>query len=115
MILDVRIGNVVSIVSLPDAAENHFCTMTRSALQVGLEIFSSSAILSFENRFLGTLEIFGCDPRQPTPLEFHLIERVTYLASLALQNQEARRVVEAPPIKPRVKLGGPTEKARFIN
>jgi hypothetical protein len=115
MIIDVRIGDVVSIISLPDADENHFCTMTRSALQVGLEMFYSSPILSFDNLFLGSLEIFGCDPRQPTPLEFLLIERVTYLASLALQNQEARHIVEASPIKPRVKLGGAIEKPRFIN
>jgi hypothetical protein len=30
---------VVFIVSLPAADENHPCTMTRSALQVGLEVF----------------------------------------------------------------------------
>src|SRR5580698_2347632 len=65
MMIDVRIGNVVSIVSLPDSDENHFCAMTRSALQVGLEMFSASAILSPDNSFLGMLEIFGCDPRRP--------------------------------------------------
>jgi hypothetical protein len=39
--------------------------MTRSALQVGLEVFSSSAILSADKNFLGTLEIYGCDARRP--------------------------------------------------
>jgi len=34
MMIDVRIGDVVSIVSLPDSTENHFCSMTDSALQV---------------------------------------------------------------------------------
>jgi hypothetical protein len=53
VILDVRLGNVISSVSLPDADENHFCTMTRSALQVGLEVFSSSAIVSAGGNFLG--------------------------------------------------------------
>ncbi len=58
MMIDVRIGNVVSIVSLPEADENHNCSMTRSALQVGLEVFSSSAILAPDTTFLGTLEIY---------------------------------------------------------
>jgi hypothetical protein len=115
MMIDVRIGDVVSIVSLPDADENHSCSMTRSALQVGLEVFSSSAILSFDHIILGTLEIFGCDPRRPTPLECQLIERVAYLASLALQSREPEDDIEAPSIKPRGKLGGPLEKLPFIN
>jgi hypothetical protein len=115
MMVDVCIGNVVSIVSLPEADENHFCTMTRSALQVGLEVFSSSAILSFDRTLLGTLEIYGCDPRRPTLLECRLIERVTYLASLALQRHRTEDEAEAPSIKPRGRLGGPLERSRFIN
>jgi hypothetical protein len=118
MMIDVRIGNVVSVVSLPDQAENHFCCMTHSALQVGLEIFSSSAILSPDKVFLGMLEIFGCDPRRPTMLECRLIDRVTYLAALALQRPEppgADDRAEAPVIKPKGKLVGPLEKPPYIN
>jgi hypothetical protein len=119
MILDVRLGDVVSIVSLPDADENHFCTMTRSALQVGLEVFSSNAILSTGRNFLGSLEIFGCDARRPTPLECHLIERVTFLAALALERHEALAESDEPAEpctgKPRAKSGAPLEKPPFIN
>src|ERR1700674_696868 len=84
MMIDVRIGDVVSIVSLADAEENHFCSVTNGALQGRLEIFSTRAILSPDGSFLGTLEIYGCDPRRPTSLESHLIDRVTHLASMAL-------------------------------
>jgi hypothetical protein len=115
MMIDVRIGDVVSMVSLPDVDENRVCTITRSALQVGLDVFCSSAILSFDKLFLGSLEIFGCDPRQPTPLELVLIDRVTYLASLALQSQKVEEHIQPPSIKPRGKLLGPIEKPRFIN
>jgi hypothetical protein len=115
MMMDVRIGNVVSIITLPDQAENHFCSMTHSALQVGLEIFSSSAILSPDKIFLGMLEIFGCDRRRPTVLEYHLIDRVTYLAALALQRPEPVDRVQEPEIKPKGKLVGPLEKPPFIN
>jgi len=124
MMIDVRIGNVVSIVTLPHQAENHICSMTHSALQVGLEIFSSSAILSPDNTFLGMLEIFGCDPRRPTVLEYHLIDRVGYLAALALQRLEPPEPSDAPEAyhpferlatKPKGKLLGPLEKPPFIN
>jgi hypothetical protein len=119
MMIDVRISNVVSIISLPDADENHFCTITRTALQVGLEVFSSSAIFSANRNFLGTLEIYGCDARRPTPLECHLIDRVTYLAALALGGHEALSEPEEPEArgtaKPRSKSGVPLEKRPFIN
>src|ERR1700735_5665311 len=60
MMIDVRIGNVVSMVSLADEADNHFGSMPTSALRAGLEIFASNQILSPEGLFLGTLVIFGC-------------------------------------------------------
>jgi hypothetical protein len=114
MMIDIRIGNVVSIVSLPDAAENHFSSMTDSALQVGLELFSSSAILSPDRVFLGMLEIFGCDLRRPTTVENKLIDRVRYLAALALQSQDPLDRFARPAMKPKGWLG-PLEKPPFIN
>lgn len=115
MMIDVRIGNVVSIVSLPEQAQNHFCSMTHSALQVGLEIFSSSAILSPDRIFLGMLEIFGCDLRRPTRLENDLIDRVTYLAALALQSPDPEDRLDRAAMKPKGRLLGPSEKPPFIN
>ena len=114
-IIDVRIGDVVSMVSLPDEAENHFCSITHSALQVGLEIFSSSAILSSDQLFLGMLDIFGYDLRRPTTLEYYLIDRVTYLAALALQRHDSEDRLERLAVKPNGRLPGPLEKPPFIN
>jgi hypothetical protein len=115
MMIDVRIGNVISIVSLPEADENHSCSMTRSALQVGLEVFSSSAILASDATFLATLEIFSCDLRRPTPLEYHLINRVVYLASLALQPSAPDADFARRFLKPHAKFAAPLEKPPFIN
>jgi hypothetical protein len=115
MMIDVGIGNVVSVVSLPEADENHNCSMTRSALQVGLEVFSSSALLAPDRTVLGTLEIYGCDPRRPTLLEYHLINRVAYLASLALQRCKLDDDFERPSVKPRGWPAAPIEKPPFIN
>jgi hypothetical protein len=114
-IIDVRIGDVVSTVSLPYEAENHFCSMTDRALQLGLKIFSSSAILSPDRVFLGVLEIFGCDLRRPTVPENNLIDRVTYLAALALQRPDPEDRVDRPAMKPKGRLIGPLEKPTFIN
>jgi hypothetical protein len=114
MMIDIGIGDVVSIVSLPDSAENHFSSVADSALQVGLEMFSSSAILSPDRVFLGMLEIFGCDLRRPTKVENNLIDRVRYLAALALQSQDPMRRLARPAMKPKGWLS-PLEKPPFIN
>jgi hypothetical protein len=84
--IDVQIGDVISLVSLTDEQENHFCSVTRRALQVGLNVFSSTGILSPDQTLLGTLEIYACEPRRPTPHENELIERVNHLAAIALQH-----------------------------
>src|ERR1700690_4581998 len=115
MMIDVRIGNVVSIVSLPEADENHSCSMTRSALQIGLEVFSSSPILASDATFLATREIFSCDPRRPTLLEYHLINRVAHLAALALQPSAPDADFARRFLKPRAKFAALLEKPPFIN
>jgi hypothetical protein len=90
IMLDVRIGNVVSNASLPHGDENHFCSLTRSAMQVGLHVFSSTAIVSRAHTLLGTLELYTCDPRRPTALEYQLLKRVVHLAAITMQRHEDR-------------------------
>jgi hypothetical protein len=115
MMIDLRIGNVVSIISLLDEDQNHFCSITQSALHVGLNVFSLSAILSPEQGLLGTLEIYGCDPRRPTSQEDQLIKRAVDLAAIALQRDEEQGHFAERAIKPRGRLGGPFENPPFIN
>jgi hypothetical protein len=83
--IDVQIGDVISLVSLADAEENHLCSTTQRAVEVGLDVFSSTGILSRNQTLLGTLEIYACDPRRPTQGEYELIERMSHLAAMALQ------------------------------
>ncbi len=115
MMIDLRIGNVVSLVSLLDEDQRHFCSITQSALHVGLDVFSLSAILSREQALLGTLEIYGCDPRQPTPRENQLIERAVELAAVALQRHEPDGAFTARYGKARGRVGGPLDKPLLIN
>jgi hypothetical protein len=113
--IDFQIGNVVSLVLLADGEENHLCSVTQSATQVGLSVFSSTDILSGDNTLLGILEIYGCDPRRPTPREYQLIERVVHLAAIALQRREDEEDFERPSRRSRDGIGSALERPPFIN
>lgn len=84
--LDVQVGNVVSLVLLPDGEEHTAHTIANSAAEFGLSVFSRTAILSPSEELFGTFEIYCCSPRTPTPREERLIQRAAYLAALAIQN-----------------------------
>lgn len=86
--IDVQIGNVVSLVSLPDEEESHLCLIVQIAMQCGLHVFSSTSILSRDKSLLGTFQIYCCDQRRPTAHEFQLIKRVIHLAAVALQRHK---------------------------
>jgi hypothetical protein len=94
--IDVQIGNVVSLVSLPDREESRLCAITQSATELGLDVFSSRRILSRDKALLGTLEVYGCDPRRPTAYEYQLIERTIQLAAMALERHKDREDFEGP-------------------
>ena len=113
--IDVQIGNVVSLFLLPDGEENHLCSVTQSALRVGLHVFSSTDILARDKSVLGTLEIYGCDPRRPTPPEYQLIERVVHLAAIALQRHGDEEDFERPSKHSRDGMGSALERPPFIN
>jgi hypothetical protein len=86
--IDLQIGNVVSLISLPDEQESHLCCITESAVRFGLNPFSFTRILSRKKKLLGTLQVYCCDERRPTPTESQLIERVIELAAIALQRHK---------------------------
>jgi hypothetical protein len=114
--IDVQIGNVVSLVWLPDEMDSDLYTSAQSAMQMGLSIFSSISILSREEALLGTLEIYGCDPRRPTPHEFQLIARAVNLAAIALQRHKDTDDFERLSRHLRSSVdGSASEKPQFIN
>jgi hypothetical protein len=113
--IDVQIGNVVALFLLPDGDENHLCSVTESAIQVGLHLFSSTDILSCDKTLLGTLEVYGCDPRRPTPHECQLIARVVHLAAIAIQRHGDEEDFERPSRRSRDEMGGAPERPPFIN
>jgi hypothetical protein len=87
-LIDLEIGNTVSVVSVVDDGGGHVSAHAQSATQVGLILFSSTDIFSRSKTLLGTLEIYGCDPRLLTANENQLIQRVALLAAIALQRHK---------------------------
>ncbi|MGA8224272.1 MAG: hypothetical protein WB780_21685 [Candidatus Acidiferrales bacterium] len=113
--LDVQIGNVVSLVLVPDREENCLWSITESATQVGLHVFDSVEIFGRDKTLLATLEIYGCDPRLPTAAEYQLIERAVHLTAIALQRPGVRDDFEKPSRRSRDTMDGASERPRFIN
>jgi hypothetical protein len=81
--IDLQIGNVVSVILPADDQEFH--TVTHAPGPFGLQVFWSASIPLRNEVVLGSLEIYCCVSRPPTPLELQSIERVTHLAALAIR------------------------------
>jgi hypothetical protein len=114
--IDVQIGNVVSLVLLPDGEGNSSCSITRSAAQFSLNLFSSTSIRARDKSVLGVFQIYCCDQRDPTPQEAQMIGRVIHLAALALQRCKDTEHLENPYRRGRRETGGSAPKTPpFIN
>src|SRR5271163_5140631 len=83
--IDLQIGNIVSVMLLPDDAERDFKTIAHGALQFGLHLYWSADIGLGDEDVLGSFEMYCCVPRTPTAFELKLIQRATHLAALAIR------------------------------
>src|SRR3984893_5224290 len=63
------------------------------ALAHGLRACWSTPILSSEGKVLGTFATYYREPRSPAPQEHNLIERITHLASIAVEREQAEGVL----------------------
>jgi C4-dicarboxylate-specific signal transduction histidine kinase len=63
------------------------------ALAHGLRACWSVPILSSAGRVLGTFATYYREPRRPTPYEHHVIERITHLASIAIEGERAEEAL----------------------
>jgi hypothetical protein len=113
--IDVQIGDVISLVSLAEAEENHLCSVTQRAVEVGLDVFSSTGILAVDQTLLGTLEIYACEARRPTQDEHELIERVSHVAGIALQRHLDEQNHPKVPRCSGGRIAGAHETQTFIN
>ena len=63
------------------------------ALAHGLRACWSTPILSSEGKVLGTFATYYRRPRSPTPWEHHVIERISHLASIAIEGEQAEETL----------------------
>jgi hypothetical protein len=83
--LDCQIGNMVSLISLPEDDVASTAEIARHAALFGLHIFSSTGILGGCGEELGSLEMYCCTARNPSSPELQLIERAVCLAAIAME------------------------------
>jgi hypothetical protein len=83
--LDCQIGNVVSNISLPNEDVSELAAIAADAASFGLYVFYSAGIAAENGKFLGSLEMYCCPHRGPSPGESQLIERAACLAAIAIQ------------------------------
>jgi hypothetical protein len=82
--LDCQIGNMVSLISLPQDDIASTAEVARNAALFGLHIFSSAGIFGDCGEELGSLEMYCCTERNPSSPELQLIERAVCLAAIAM-------------------------------
>jgi hypothetical protein len=83
--IDLQLGNIVSVMLLPDDTERDFKTIAHGALQFGLHLYWSADIALGDEDVLGSFEMYCCVPRTPTAFELRLIQRATHMAALAIR------------------------------
>jgi hypothetical protein len=83
--IDLQLGNIVSVMLLPDDTERDFKTIAHGALQFGLHLYWSADIALWDEDALGSFEMYCCVPRTPTAVELKLIQRATHLAAIAIR------------------------------
>jgi hypothetical protein len=85
--LNSEIGNVISLISLPDDDPTGLATIVKSAGVFGLHKFCSASVVGGNDETLGSIEMYCCIPRRPFLNEITLIERATCLAAVAIKRQ----------------------------
>ncbi|MGC2162201.1 MAG: hypothetical protein WA634_09855 [Silvibacterium sp.] len=82
--LDCQIGNVVSLISLPEDDASKRAGIAISAGHFGLHIFCSESIVAGEE-LMGFLEMYSCIPGSPSASEFQWIEQAKCMAAIAIK------------------------------
>ena len=83
--LDCQIGNMVSLISLPEDDLASATEIARNAALFGLHIFFSGSIFGQCGAELGSLEMYCCLARNPSPYELQLTGRAACLAAMAME------------------------------
>jgi hypothetical protein len=83
--LNSEMGNMISLVSLPNDDDTCVANIVKSAGIFGLYKFCSAAVVGGNREALGSIEMYTCIPRRPFLNEIRLIERAACLAAVAIK------------------------------
>jgi len=83
-VLDSHIGNIVSVVLLPDEDSLAIAEIAQNVTLFGLHAFFSAGIAADSGQQLGTLNMYSCLPRRPSPCELQWVGRAVCLAAIAI-------------------------------
>jgi hypothetical protein len=83
--LNSEMGNMISLVSLPNDDDTGLASIVKSATLFGLYKFCSAAVVGGNDEALGSIEMYCSIPRRPFLNEIRLIERATCLAAVAIK------------------------------
>jgi len=83
--LDSEIGNMMSLIALPNDDATGLAAIAKSASLFGLHKFCSANVVDGNDESLGSLEMYCSVPRRPFLNELQLIERATCLAAVAIK------------------------------
>jgi len=83
--LDLQIGNVVSVITLPGDDPSDLAAIAINAALFGLYTFCSEGVVSENDEVLGFLEMYCTVRRDPAAEEVQLIERAKCLAAIAIE------------------------------
>jgi hypothetical protein len=89
--LDSELGNMISLVSLPNDDTTGLVAIGKSAKLFGLHKFCSASVVGGEDEILGSLEMYCTEPRRPFLREVQLIERAACLAAVAIRRHHEAR------------------------
>ena len=87
--LNSEMGNMVSLVSLPNDDANFAASIVKNAAIFGLHNFCSATVIGSNEELLGSIEMYCCTRRRPLLGEVRLIERATCLAAIAIHRHNA--------------------------
>jgi hypothetical protein len=86
--LDLQIGNVVSLTSLPGDDPSELAAIAGNAALFGLYTFCSESIVDENEAPVGFLEMYCSVARSPNAGELQLIERAKCLIAIAIQRHQ---------------------------
>jgi hypothetical protein len=86
--IDLQIGNVVSLISLPGDDPGDLAAIAGNAALFGLYTFYSEGIVDENEGPVGFLEMYCSVARSPNACELQLIERAKCLITIAIQRHQ---------------------------